>query len=89
MLGGAWPGSRSSPGAQAEARDRPRSASRAGGERLEVPWGGVGQRPKRLGCLVRRVPRPGEEGVLIGGEGGWRHVHLYFLKGPTGETVQA
>lgn len=46
VLGGAWPASRSGPGAGAEARDRPRSASRAGGERLEAP--GVGS---DKGCL--------------------------------------
>lgn len=43
MLGGAWPASRSRTGAQAEARGRPRLASAAPGERLEVPGVGLDQ----------------------------------------------
>lgn len=66
--GGAWPGSSSRPGARAEARDRPRSASRAGGERLEVL--GVGSDKGHRG------PAAWQGGFLHGeerGRGGGAH----------------
>lgn len=62
MWGGVWPGSRSRPGAQAEARDRPRPASGARGERLEVP--GVGSdKGRRPSSLAGWVPQSGGHGA--------------------------
>ena len=67
MLGGAWPGSRSRPGAQAEARARPRSASRARGERFSVPGVGSDKGQRGLAAWQGGFPVPlGRE--LSGGE---------------------
>lgn len=87
LWGRAWPGSRSRPGARAEARDRPRSASGARGERVEVPGMGLdkGQRPS---CLAGQVPKPRGRGP-IGAEARWWPLFLHLPWGPTLETVLA
>ena len=88
VLGGAWPGSRSRPGAQAEARARPRSASRARGERFSVP--GVGSDKGQRGLAAWQGGFPVPLGTGAQWWGGRRHYPaLLFPGGSTGETVQA